>query len=250
VIFIILLLPLVPLLIEFRRHVLLDISLGLVALTGWSFSRAVSTPPFTGQAPQQINLIYVEEEGVPQAKLVLQTLEAQVPGSLAANLPDSEAVPPTRFAGRHAHNKPRAVDVDSSRIPPPEVELLSHEKRADGYVARFRLSPGRDSQYLMAGIPDIENLTVKRIEIAGVELPVPSRQVDGHKWLRVRGAPAEGIEIELEWSGPAELPLKIAGITGGLPSELRHLAKSRDALPACSGHTGDQSIGIKHVMLR
>ena len=88
----ILLFPLIPLLIEFRSRVLLAISLGLVALTGWSFSRAVSTPPFSEQAPQQINLIYVEEEGVPQARLVLQALEGHVPGSLAANLPDSETV--------------------------------------------------------------------------------------------------------------------------------------------------------------
>ncbi len=259
VIFVILLLPLVPILIEFRGRALLAISLGLVALTGWSFRRAVLTDPFTEDAPQQVNLIYVEQEGLPQAKLVIQALEgfealeAKIPDSLFKNLTSIKKLPPTTFAGRHAHGGSKgkcAFTVDSEKVPAPEVELLSHEKREGGYSARFRLRPVRDSQYLMVGIPDT-NITLEGIEIAGEkDLPIPSERVDCHKWLRVRGAPPEGVEIELEWTGPAEFPLTIAGITSGLPPNLSHHGETREKLPACSGHSGDQSIAIKQIILR
>ena len=251
VIFVILLLPLVPLLVDFRVRALFMISLGLGASIWWSFDKAISTPPFTDQAPQQMNLTYIEEEDVPQAKLVIQALEGEAPDSLAEELTAIDEVPSTEFAGGHGGSaKPRAFAVESGKLSPPEFEMISHKEEADVHTARFSLRATGESQFLMVGIPATKGIELKKIKAAGIDLTVPGLDLDDYKWLRVRGAFLEKVQIELEWTGPAELPLKIAGINGGLPSHLGDLATRRDALPGCSAHKGDQSIAIKKVTLR
>jgi hypothetical protein len=242
VIFALLVLPLSPLLVGLTLRSQLCFSLAIAALAAGFFYRALETPSFTRDAPQQVNLLYLEEEGLDQAKLVMQSIEGPITTSLAPGLPDLEP-PAIDFAGNHLRkHHSRAVAVASTGASAPEVALLSQNTTGKTHRVRFRLRPSRESQYLMAGVPSFEKIILEGIAIENISLTIPPRDLDGFKWIRVRGASAEGVEVALTWTGPASLPLVVVGINSGLPPAFLHHSQARDALPACSAHRGDQTI--------
>ena len=124
----------------------------------------------------------------------------------------------------------------------PLIDLLNQNKTGDTHSVQFQFRPSQESQYLMAGVPISEGIELQGITIENISLTIPPRDLDGFKWIRVRGASSEGVEVALTWTGPEILPLVVVGINSGLPPAFLHHSQARDALPACSAHRGDQTI--------
>jgi hypothetical protein len=238
-----LLLPILPLLTTVspalvRRTALL---LGLCAFAVGFF--ALQTPAFTAEAPQQVTLTYLEQEGAEKAQVSLSTWEGQVPDSLAEDLPKLEH-PNALYS---VSGSP--YQTEKSGLTAPEVELLNWNAEGSLHRAKVRFKNATPHQQILVGIPQTQNLRSISALFLGNDLPIPTGTEDGRRWIRFRGVPEDGIEIELTWEGPAILPLVLVGTSLGLPSHLEALAAKRDRLPACSAHMGDQSIVIKEVIL-
>lgn len=238
---VLILLPIVPLLSQLSRPLLLRsfMALGLAASVVAYF--AIRTPPFTPDAPQQITLTYLEQEGSAQAQLSMSTWEGELPAALTEELPRLE--PPNAL-----YSVPGiTLATEKAGLAAPEVELLDWNAEGSLHTAKLRFTRSQPSQQILVGVTVLQGL--RKIHALGNELALPEGSADGRKWIRFRGVPEDGIEIELTWEGPGTLPLAVIGITRGLPSSLESLAGKRDDLPACTAHVGDETIVLKEVVL-
>ncbi|MDE0594771.1 MAG: M28 family peptidase [Roseibacillus sp.] len=236
-----LLLPILPLLTTVRSALVRRTAL-LLGLCAFAIgSLALQTPAFTADAPQQVTLTYLEQENAEEAQVSLSTWEGQVPDSLAEDLSKLEQPNPLYSVAGTPYQ------TEKSGLTAPEVELLNWNAEGTLHRAKLRFTSATPHQQILAGILQTQNL--KTISALGNDLPISTGTKDGRRWIRFRGVPEDGIEIELTWEGPAILPLVLVGTSLGLPSHLEALAAKRDRLPACSAHMGDQSLVTRKVIL-
>jgi hypothetical protein len=235
------LLPILPLLAALSRRRILTSTLALAIAATCCFWLALRTPTFTRDSPQHLTITFLEQEGQAHAQLAFSSWESSVPSSLLENRPRLDAPNPL-------YGVPGIItEAPSAGLPAPSVSLLSSNNEGDLHRVRVRLKPSLPSRQVLAGVPVTHELD--RVVALDKTLSHPPGDANERKWLRFRGLPEEGIDVELSWRGPATLPLTLVGITSGLPDHLDALAARRAALPAVPSHMGDETILVREVLL-
>jgi Peptidase family M28 len=233
-----LLLPLVPTFLDLQPRRLVQIGLVVFALAFVLCVQGIRTSPFSPESPRQVNLQLIERSGLNEAHLTVQPVDGSVPSaSIGQNKKLYEL-------GMNSGQSRDYYMTPSERFAMPDITVLNWRSNGIGQntvIACVRSR--RSAPYLSIGTP--QSINVTEVTVDGVRFAVPKS-----RWLRVRGLPDEGINVQFEWIGGPELAFTVADLTFELPVWLAQVITARDKLPGCQAYLGDTSVAIKEVTLR
>jgi Peptidase family M28 len=209
------------------------------ALTIWR-------PAYSTQMPQRTLLWYLLDADTGRARWMLQPDSKRAPPQLALRGPEgasAASLPAGTITGLHVAAAPQ---LDYA---PPELQVLDAAAVDGGSVHRLRLRSVRGAPEIELALPDGQATAATLIGAGGRRLPVkPWRAADHSLWLQFIGAPAEGVELELETPGADHLVVTLLDRSYGLPAAGAALRHPGPALTTAS-QSGDLTVVYRSYAL-
>lgn len=203
-----------------------------ILLAGWVSVRA---PAYTPDAPQPLNLIYLQDsDGV--TRLVAEANGRRPPHGVLEAMGPSTALAqvfpwtPTRFY---------AAPVPSATLPGASLEVLGTEPTKNGRRVTAQLHAGPSVGGLVLVVPAKAGLRSIVVD-GGPSLTYPAPGGDEYQAFNCRGESCDGLRLVLDVADEAPTPVTLIRISAGLPSSLETISRHRAPL-AVPRNGGDES---------
>jgi hypothetical protein len=200
---------------------------------------ALLCPTYSAWMPQRTLLWYVLDADAGRAHWVLQPDSKSTPPQLALHDDAAtleSALPAGIVTGVHRAAAPK-LDYAA-----PELQLLDAMATDRGTVYRVRLRSARGAPELELALPDGRATSATLLADGGRRLPVKFQRAADHTfWLKLIGAPAEGVVLEIEAPGAQEVAATLLDRSYGLPEAGTALRRAGGPLTTAS-QDGDLTI--------
>jgi hypothetical protein len=200
---------------------------------------ALLCPTYSAWMPQRTLLWYVLDADAGRAHWVLQPDSIRHRAQLALRSDPAtleSALPAGIVTGVHRAAAPK-LDYAA-----PELQLLDAMATERGTVYRVRLRSARGAPELELALPDGRAASATLLADGGRRLPVKFQRAADHTfWLKLIGAPAEGVVLEIEVPGAQEVAATLLDRSYGLPEAGTALRRAGGPLTTAS-QDGDLTI--------
>lgn len=218
-----------------RRWLLVATAVAVLLATGI----AMLVPPYSASAPQQVNLIHLDDRDGGTAYWTAASWQGAVPEPLRGRFDDDlDAVFPW-FGG--------PVPVASAQpttAPAPDLQVICEELVSGGRIVEAQLHSPRGADGVNLHVP-VEALA--SIVVADYTFPVrPDGAWNGYYTLQCQGRACDGLVVQLHLREENPIEVLVVDITSGLPPGGETLIQARP-MTAVPAHQGDQTIVMKRV---
>jgi hypothetical protein len=185
-----------------------------------SIGVACFVPAHTADAPAWLNLVHVDTDGEPRARLVAVAYGGGIPKSLRSEADFGTSPEPT-VRGAPWTPAGFAAEVERSGAPVPLVDVVSTREEEDGRVLELRIRSPRRSPTIVL---DVRGASV-------LSATVGERKVRGFSWPGSHriffGVPPEGIGLSVRAPKDAPGKLLVLDMAYGLPPGDARFANAR-----------------------
>ncbi|MBB4730437.1 M20/M25/M40 family metallo-hydrolase [Xanthomonas arboricola] len=203
-----------------------------VLLAAWFSVRA---PAYTADAPQPLNMIYLQgPDGA--AQLVVEASGRRPPhGVLEAMGPSTTLAQVFPWTSSRFY----ATPVPSAKLPDASLAVLGAELTGTGRRITVQLHAGPSVTGLVLAVPAKAGL--RSIAVGnGPSVVYPTSGGGEYQAFNCRGESCDGIRLVLDLAGEDSMPVTLIRISAGLPPSLESMTQQRGPL-AMPRNNGDES---------
>jgi hypothetical protein len=203
-----------------------------VLLAAWFSVRA---PAYTADAPQPLNLIYLQgPDGA--ARLVAEASGRRPPhGVLEAMGPSTTLAQVFPWTSSRFY----AAPVPSATLPDASLAVLGAESTGKGRRITVQLHAGPSVTGLVLVVPAKAGLRSIAVD-SGPSVAYPASGGGEYQAFNCRGESCDGMRLVLDFADEAPTPVTVIRVSAGLPSSLETIGRQRAPL-AVPRNDGDES---------
>lgn len=216
------------------------------SLTIIGISLAISTPLYSPDRPQHININYFEDMDEGTAFYQLQSnniLPKKLTSIIELNDKKKKLLP---FLNRQYINYSA---TKKSGFAKPEVDIIKIDQRKNKRIVDLKISSPRNADIFELSTPSAANLISFSLDGTKFEPKNPRiAAFDSVDVIRISGMYNKNISLKLTFETEAVVDAYIADTSTALPISSLNLIKSRSPL-ASPAHRGDQAVLFRKVSL-